>query len=282
MQLISRLVDRALPALLMATSVVLLSAGLFSYAPVVIGESVTPAPTEPGDPNFPTPTGPVDTSPTPDGSATTSPGLSPVITLSPSPSSPSAGSPTPTVSGSPPIGPTPPPGATPTPRPAGRALATRIVVPSLGIDLPIVAGDLVVPGNRNFYPLCDVAQYLMEYSQPGEAGTTYLYAHARTGMFLPLLDASQRNDGRSMLGALVEVYASDNRLYLYEIYIVKRHATDLSLAHELPAAGHQLIMQTSEGPRGTVPKLQVAARPVSVVPADPRDAHPTARPRACR
>jgi hypothetical protein len=41
-------------------------------------------------------------------------------------------------------------------------------------------------------------------------------------------------------------------------------------------------MQTSEGPRGTVPKLQVAARPLGVVAASARDAKPVARPRACR
>jgi hypothetical protein len=161
-------------------------------------------------------------------------------------------------------------------------MATRIVVPSLDIDLAVVSGDLQVAGNRNNYPLCNVAQYLMEYSQPGEQGTTYLYAHARTGMFLPLLEESQRNNGRGMLGALVEVYTSDSRLHLYEIYIVKRHATDLSLAHQLPREGHQLIMQTSEGPSGTVPKLQVAARPLNVVPADYFESHPNANPKVCR
>jgi hypothetical protein len=263
----------------MATSVVLLSAGLFSYAPVAIGESAAPSPTDPGDPNFATPTGPAATSPlpslSPDGTPSLSPGVTPSLDPIPSGSIDPA-SPTPSSV----VEPTAE--ASPTPRPGGRTLATRIVVPSLGIDLAVVAGNLVVAGNRNNYPLCDVAQYLMEYSQPGEPGTTYLYAHARTGMFLPLLEASQRNNGSSMLGALVEVYSSDNRLHLYEIYIVKRHATDLSLAHELPPEGAQLIMQTSEGPRGTVPKLQVAARPLNVVPADPRDAHPDPDPRACR
>jgi hypothetical protein len=152
----------------------------------------------------------------------------------------------------------------------------------MNIDLAVVSGNLVVPGNRNFYPLCDVAQYLVDFARPGHRGTTYLYAHARNGMFLPLLTSSQRNNGRGMIGNLVEVYTSDNRLHLYEIYLVKRHATDLSLAYELPAGGHQLIMQTSEGPRGTVPKLQVAARPLGVVAATARDAKPVARPRACR
>jgi hypothetical protein len=259
MRLIARALDRALPALLMASSVVLLSAGLFSYAPLG-GDEATPTVFEPGDPNFPSPSSAPPTSPPP------SPGATP------------SGSPSPSIS----LDPTATPTATPTRTPTGRAEATRVVVPSLGIDLPVVAGDLVVPGNRGFYPLCDVAQYLVEFSQPGEPGTTYLYAHARTDMFLPLLEESQRNNGRGMLGALVEVYASDNRLHLYEIYVVKRHATDLSLAYKLPPQGAQLILQTSEGPRGTIPKLQVAARPLSVVPADPDEAHPVAQPRVCR
>ncbi|HWH38081.1 MAG TPA: hypothetical protein VNT28_09945 [Candidatus Limnocylindrales bacterium] len=297
-----KLLERAIPALLMASSVVLLSAGIFAYAP----RSGDPGLTfEPGDPNFgPTPSAtsgavvnPTGTpfGPLPSAAVTLPPHLTFGPTFEPStdplnptgpPASPGTEPTQPAVTSQP--GTTARPGPTPTPRPnatsrpSGRALATRIVIPSMNIDLAVVSGDLVVPGNRNFYPLCDVAQYLMEYSQPGERGTTYLYAHARSGMFLPLLTASQRNNGRSMIGKLVEVYTSHNQLHLYEIYLVKRHATDLSLAHELPPGGQQLIMQTSEGPRGTVPKLQVAARPVSVVPADPRDANPTARPRACR
>jgi hypothetical protein len=302
MKLISRLVDRALPALLMASSVVLLSAGLFSYAPVGGSDLARPTASDPGEPSLPIPSGGTAASPSgsPRPSAsfrlpTSQPSVSPSPSGSLSPV-PSAGTPGPNATPTPP-GMTPGPGATPTPMtstptpvgatptprpPAGRGIATRVVVPSLGIDLAIVSGDYVVPGNRDNFPLCDVAQYLMEYSQPGEPGTTYLYAHARRGMFLPLLEASQRNNGRSMIGSIVEVYTSNNQLHLYEIYIVKRHATNLDLAHQLPPEGHQVILQTSEGPRGTVPKLQVAARPLSIVPADREDAHPRPRPKVCR
>lgn len=282
---LSRVLDRVLPALLMASSVVLLSAGLFSYAP--LGGDPSPSVIDAGDPNFPaspTPAGPTADGPTPTASA--APSATPTLSLPVT--SPST---LPTLAPSPsaPDGPTPPASATPgtpgtplpTLPPGGAHRATRIVVPSLGIDLPVVAGDIEVAGNEDGYPLCDVAQYLVEYSQPGEPGTTYLYAHARTGMFLPLLEGSRRNDGRAMIGALVEVYTSDDRLHLYEIHVVKRHATDLTLAHQLPPAGHQLIMQTSEGPRGTVPKLQVAARPLGVIDADPAQARPQPRPRPC-
>ena len=106
----------------------------------------------------------------------------------------------------------------------------------MNVDLPIVPGDLEVPGNVDLYPLCDVAMFLPEFAQPGEPGTTYIYAHAQEGMFAPLLEASEIGDGAAMAGALVEVYSSDEKLHLYEIYRIKRHATDLSLAAAAPGA----------------------------------------------
>jgi hypothetical protein len=155
-------------------------------------------------------------------------------------------------------------------------------VPSLGIDLPVVSRARRVPGQGpDLYPPCDVAIYHTAFGQPGEPGTTYLYAHARDGMMLSLLEASERRNGRQMLGDRVEVYTSDNLKHIYEISRVKRHATDFSLAFDAPPERHQLILQTSEGPRGTIPKLQVLARPVEVVPAERAEAHPRARPRAC-
>lgn len=165
--------------------------------------------------------------------------------------------------------------------PDPRAVASRVVVPALRIDLPVISGRVDPPGNPGNYPLCDVAQYLHEYAQPGHEGTTYLYAHARAGMFLPLLQESERNDGARMIGALVQVYTSDGWLYLYEIFRVKRHATDFRLADDLRPGEQRLILQTSEGPKGTVPKLQVAARLLSSQPGDPRQARPPAKPRIC-
>jgi sortase family protein len=175
--------------------------------------------------------------------------------------------------------PTPVQTAARTPNPA--APASRVVIPALKIDLPIVSGRLNPPGNTGNYPLCDVAQYLTDFRQPGQPGTAYIYGHARTGMFLPLLEESLRDDGAGMIGALVQLYTNDSWVYLYEIYRVKRHATDFALADNPRPNEHRLILQTSEGPRGTVPKLQVAARLLNVQPANPRDARPSAKPRVC-
>lgn len=171
------------------------------------------------------------------------------------------------------------PGATPEPRAAD--LPSRVVVPDLEIDLPVVSGDLIVAGNPRDYPLCDVAQYLTTYRYPGRRGTTtWVYAHAREGMFLPLLEESQTNNGERMLGMLVQVWTSDEQLFLYEITEVRPHQTDLDDA--LNADHEQLWLQTSEGPRGTVPKLQVVAEPLSSGPApNPEDAHPEPKPVNC-
>ncbi len=173
--------------------------------------------------------------------------------------------------------------ASPTARPSGEAdgRATRVVIPGLSIDLPVVSEQLPMEGNEWGYPLCDVAQYLEEFEDPGRPGTTYIYAHARTGMFAPLLAASRIDDGRSLLGLNVLVYTNDALLYTYQIFLVKRHTTDFSLAREVPPGERRLVLQTSEGPRGTIPVLQVAARLVSTVAAEAGDAHPVARPRVC-
>ena len=99
-------------------------------------------------------------------------------------------------------------------------------------------------------------------------------------MFLPLLLASQINDGQRMIGDVVLVYTSDNYVFQYQVSAVHRHVTDLNDA--FAATSEVLYLQTSEGPHGTIPKLQVIATFVSQQKADPKDAHPDAHPRICR
>src|SRR5215467_5479529 len=58
----------------------------------------------------------------------------------------------------------------------GRAVASRVVIPALNVDLPVVKGN-------DGYPLCNVAMYLHTantaardaFGQPGEGRATYLY-----------------------------------------------------------------------------------------------------------
>jgi hypothetical protein len=296
MKVVIWLLDRFVPTLLMGASAALLAVGVLSYAPSAFGQWQTPEPTTGGDPLFET-SGPDGGAP-PTPLITLAPGATPSPPPSdqPQPTDPITGATQPPVTPGPgstatpiPIGPTPTPGsggtpqpsnAPPTPATSGNSIATRVVIPSLDIDLPIVASDLDVPGNEGHYPLCDVAMYMIGFVNPGQPGTTYVYGHAQSGMFAPLLHASKYNNGASMVGALVEVYTNDNMLHLYEIKQVKRHATDLSITR-VPPGVHQLVLQTSEGWHGHVPKLQIAAKPLTVLPASYQDAHPTPHPRVC-
>ena len=108
---------------------------------------------------------------------------------------------------------------------------------------------------------------------------TYLYAHAQPGMFLPLLSESERNNGQRMLGMTVEVYTSDDWRFLYSIKEVRRHTRSLDDAFHTTT--EQLWLQTSEGPGGNFPKLQVVADFVSAEKTSPKSAHPPAHPRIC-
>jgi hypothetical protein len=159
------------------------------------------------------------------------------------------------------------------------SFASRVVVPEMAIDLPVVSGDLRPPPN---YPYCDVAAYLTFLAQPDEPGTTYITAHAQDGMFLPILEASERDDGREMLGMTADVYTTDALRYRYEIWQVQRHITDRGIATEgLAPDERRLILQTSEGPYGTPDKLAIAARLVSIERVDRATAMPQAEPRDC-
>ncbi len=230
---------RALPALLTAFGVTLLSAGLLTYTIPVAAEA------------------PANPSPSPIIAVVSTP--TPLITLppidTPTPTTPTTQAP-------------PSPSPTVIPPPPADRVATRVRVKDLGIDLPVIKG-------ASGYPLCNVALYLKELSQPGFGKATYLYAHARTGMFLPLLETK----GREQRGKIVEVWTSDDFLFRYEITEVLRKQTTLDAP--LAADSEELWLQTSEGPKGTVGKTQVVAKHLSVAVADHAAAHPKARPVDC-
>jgi hypothetical protein len=151
-------------------------------------------------------------------------------------------------------------------------VATRVAIPSLAIDLPVIRAP-------SGYPRCNVAMYIKELSQPREAGVTLIYAHARTGMFLPLLDRSKVDNGASLIGMRVRVWTSDDVLSTYQIVRVRRHVTTLDGVFGI--TGEQLWLQTSEGPRGTTQKLIVVANRLGSVPSTHAAAHPAAHPVVC-
>jgi sortase (surface protein transpeptidase) len=168
----------------------------------------------------------------------------------------------------------------PEPSPSlSNAVATRVVVPAIGIDLPVVRA----PDDETF-PYCGVAEYLPALGQPGQGSPTFIYAHARDGMFLPLLESSLVRDGAAMKGMLVQVYTSDSMEFLYEIDAVYRHQDSLDVVFE--SDGEHLFLQTSEGPPAGYPGytgkvLIVEAKPIGVSPADPGQANPEPKPVVC-
>ena len=164
--------------------------------------------------------------------------------------------------------------ASPTPTTEPDGFASRIVIPALDIDMPVVQAP-------QGFPYCNVAQYVKEFSQPGQPGSTVIGAHARKGMFLPIHDAARINNGASMLGMLVLVYTNDNRLYLYEIDLVLRQQTTYDIVALPPGVTQQLVITTSEDGRDDPHKIMVRARHLYDTAADPVRANPPAHIVVC-
>lgn len=164
----------------------------------------------------------------------------------------------------------PPIASVPLTSPDPKRVATRIRIGELGIDLPVVTAS---PG----YPPCDVALIMAATGlrQPGQGRATYLYAHARPGMFLPLLETSESRQR----GLKVEVWTSDDVRFVYQIVDVRRDQRDLEAAQG--AKHEQLWLQTSEGPDASYGKTQVVAEFLSEEAATHAAAHPKAKPTTC-
>ena len=193
---------------------------------------------------------------------------------------------TPGPTATPTLGPTAGPSAradrtsVPTPTANTTGLVTRIVIAALRIDLPVVT----LPANGVHY--CDVAMWWpdLRFVQPGNPGSVYLLAHARAGMFLPLLNASRVNGGRSLLGMTVQLYTSADWVFTYSVGRVRRHVPSTGttrLAAPRGATDAELWLQTSEGSTTTSPLLQVVAKLVNARAAAHAAAHPTPRPTIC-
>ena len=104
--------------------------------------------------------------------------------------------------------------------------------------------------------------------QPGQGKATYLFAHAREGMFLPLLrDLGEEAAGHGRRGL-------DQRRLALPVRDRRRAAGAADLDDALAADCEELWLQTSEGPKGTVGKTQVIAMPLSVERADLDEANP--------
>ena len=142
------------------------------------------------------------------------------------------------------------PTATPTPAiPDGY----RIKIARLGIDLPIVEGDLERDAVRQETPE-NVALHLPGTAIPGDGSNTYIYAHARRGMFLNLWSAREGDE--------VVVITPSGRELRYVVSEVHPRVDPTDISWVARTAGERLTLQTSTGPNPGDPRFVVVALPV--------------------
>ena len=123
----------------------------------------------------------------------------------------------------------------------------RIEVPSLGIDLPLVEGNGLEP---ELY----VADHYPGMKWPGQGGRSFIYAHARPGMFGPLL-------GARPVGAEVDVTQPGGAVLRYVItsYTASWNVNDTSIL--APANHEELVLYTCTSWNYTDPKIVAIAVP---------------------
>ncbi len=128
----------------------------------------------------------------------------------------------------------------------------RIAIPRLDIDLPIAEGDV----QRDVEDLRTPEGYAFHLpgsALPGQNGNTYLYAHARRGMFLALWNARPGDE--------VVVTGPNGRLLVYIVGNVLPSVPPTDVSSTRPTASERLTLQTSTGPSPSDPRFVVFAFP---------------------
>lgn len=104
--------------------------------------------------------------------------------------------------------PSPSPTASPTPNPSW--VATQLQIPAVGINIRVhraaSKSQCDFPPEYDAWVLCGDRP---DSFQPGRGGNAYIFAHARTGMFLPLWNVQ--------IGAEVKVLMSDGQVLRYVV-----------------------------------------------------------------
>lgn len=128
----------------------------------------------------------------------------------------------------------------------------RVRVPRLRIDLPIAEGEVQRDVDQQRTPE-GYAFHLPGTAIPGEPGNAYLYAHARTGMFLSLWDARAGDE--------VIVMTPEGRELAYVVTEVRPRVPPADVSVAQPTADERLTLQTSTGPGPSDPRFVVIALP---------------------
>lgn len=165
------------------------------------------------------------------------------VAPAPSPSEASAAAPAETSSAS-----VRPAAATHTPIPDGY----RVQIPRLGIDLAIIEGDIERDTVQLKTPE-DYAFHLPGTAIPGAGANTYIYAHARRGMFLALWNAQ--------VGDEVWISTPDGRALRYVVSEIHPRVAPTETGWAAPSPPERLTLQTSTGPDPADPRFIVVARP---------------------
>lgn len=124
--------------------------------------------------------------------------------------------------------------------------AARVVVSRIQIDVRISEGSLVdgIPDGQAFV--------LQGTAWPCERGTSFVYGHARTGVFLPLWGV--------VAGDVVSFVDAEGRSPVCEYEVAELHrvpSTDTSWVAYRVSGRDTLILQTSTGPNASYPEFIV-------------------------
>jgi sortase family protein len=126
----------------------------------------------------------------------------------------------------------------------------RVHVARLGIDLPLRPGntarDTVLRSTPN-----GGAFLLPSSVPPGSGGNSYIYAHARAGMFLSLWNVR--------LGDVVEVTSRSSETRRYRVTEIHPRVAPTDFQYTLPTADERITLQTSTGPHDADPRFVVVA-----------------------
>ncbi len=128
----------------------------------------------------------------------------------------------------------------------------RIQMARLGIDLPIAEGDLYRDTVEQQTPE-NLAFHFPGTAIPGAVGNSYIYAHARRGMFLTLWNAR--------IGDEVKITTPAGGELKFVVTDVYRSVPPADTSWLQPTDVERLTLQTSTGPNREDPRFVVIAAP---------------------
>ena len=128
----------------------------------------------------------------------------------------------------------------------------RIQIPALSIDLAILEGDIERDSVQARTPE-NYAFHLPGTAIPGTGANSYLYAHARRGMFLSLWDAK--------IGDVVLISTPDGRALRYVVSEIHPRVPPDDVSWATSSPPDRLTLQTSTGPNQSDPRFVVVALP---------------------